>query len=60
VNNEVSKDKPRTRENQNQENKLMAQNDGERMDTGTTGAAGKADSAMATLGEVDGAKDDGR
>jgi hypothetical protein len=59
VNNGVLEDEPRTRENQNQENKLMEQKDGERMDIGTTGKAGKADPAMATLGEVDGAEDAG-
>jgi hypothetical protein len=60
VNNGTCDDTPRTRENQNSQNKLMEQKDGERMDTGTTGAAGKADPAMATLEEVDGAEDAGR
>jgi hypothetical protein len=60
VNNGSTDDKPRTRENQNQENKLMEQKDGERMDIGTTGTSGKADPAMATVGEVDGAEDKGR
>jgi len=52
-------DTPRARENQNQQNKLMEQKDGERLDTGTTGTTSKADPAMATVGEVDGAKDAG-
>ena len=53
-------DVSRTRENQNPKSKLMEQKDGERLDTGTTGAAGKADPAMATVGEIDRAKDAGR
>ena len=60
VNNGVPGDESRARENQNQENELMEQKDGERMDIGTTGKAGKADPAMATVGEVDGAEDKGR
>jgi hypothetical protein len=60
VNNGVPGDESRARKNQNQENKLMEQKDGERMDIGTTGKAGKADPAMATVGEVDGAEDKGR
>jgi hypothetical protein len=48
------------RKNQNQENKLMETKDGERLDTGTTGATGQADPAMATLGEVDRAEDRSR
>ena len=59
VNNGVSSDKPRTRENQNSQNELLEQKD-ERMDIGTTGKTGKADPAMATLEEVDGAEDKGR
>ena len=50
-------DTPRARENQNSENKLMEQKDGERLDTGTTGKTSETDSAMATVGEVDGAED---
>jgi hypothetical protein len=38
----------------------MEKKDGERLDTGTTGTTGKADPAMATVGEVDGAEDKGR
>ena len=57
VNNGTSEDEPRAREKSVSENKLMEQKDCERLDTGTTGKAGKADPAMATLGEVDGAED---
>ena len=59
VNNGATDDS-RAQENQNSQNELMEQKDGERMDSGTTGAAGKADPAMATLGEVDGAENEGR
>ena len=47
----------RARENENSKNEIMEKKDGERLDTGTTGKASKADPAMATLGEVDGAED---
>ena len=57
VNNGVPEDEPRVRGKSISENELMEQKDGERLDTGTTGKAGKADPAMATLGEVDGAED---
>jgi hypothetical protein len=60
VNNGVPKDEPRAREKSISENELMEQNDGERLDTGTTGTAGKADPAMATVGQIDGAEDKGR
>ena len=60
VNNATLDDMPRGRENQNLQNKLMEQKDGERLDIGTTGTAGQADPAMATLGEVDRAEDEGR
>jgi hypothetical protein len=60
VNNGVPEDGPRTRENQNPKNELLEQKDGKRLDTGATGATGKADPAMATVGEVDGAEDKGR
>ena len=59
VNNGTCDNTPRTRENQNQENELLEQND-ERLDIGTKGAASKADPAMATLGEVNGAEDSSR
>ena len=60
VNNGTLDDMPRSREYQNSQNKLMEQKDGERLDIGTKGAAGKADPAMATLGEVDRAEDESR
>jgi hypothetical protein len=50
-------DTPRARENENPQNKQLEQTDGERLDTGTTGTAGKDNPAMATVGEVDGAED---
>jgi hypothetical protein len=50
---------PRARENQNSENRLLEQKHGERLDIGTTGKAGKADPAMATVGEIDGAENKG-
>ena len=53
-------DVSRTRENQNLQNKLLEENDGERLDTGTTGTAGRDDSAMATLGEGDRSENIGR
>ncbi len=46
----------RAREKANLKNKLLEENDGERLDFGTTSAPGQADSAMATMGEVDGAE----
>ncbi len=51
---------PRARENQNSQNKVLEQADGERLDTGTKSTTGKADPAMATVGEIDGAEDKGR
>jgi hypothetical protein len=51
---------PRARENPNLQNKLLEEKDGERLDTGTTGTPGRADPAMATVGEVDRTKDRGR
>jgi hypothetical protein len=50
----------RARENQNLQNKLLEEKGGERLDTGTTGTAGRDDSAMASLGEFDRAEDIGR
>jgi hypothetical protein len=50
---------PRTRENESSQDKLLEANHGERLDTRAAGAAGRADPAMATLGEVDGAEDAG-
>ena len=60
VNNGVHEDEPRTRGNQNQQNELLEQKDGERLDIGATSKTSKADPAMATLGEIDGAEDKGR
>jgi hypothetical protein len=51
---------PRAGENPNLQNKLLEEKYGERLDTGTTGAPGRADPAMATVGEVDRPKDRGR
>jgi len=56
VNNGVT-ESPHARENKNPQNKLLEENDGERLDTGTTSKTGNADPAMATLGEIDRAKD---
>ena len=50
----------RAREMDIDPNRLLEAHDGERLDTGTSGAAIGADPAMATLGEVDGAEDAGR
>ncbi len=41
------------RENSNPENKLLEAEYGERVDRGTTGAAGDADKDMASLGKID-------
>ena len=47
----------RAGKNPNLQNKLLEETDGERLDTGAAGAAGRADPAMATVGEVDRAED---
>lgn len=60
VNNGTPDDTPRARENQNQENELLEQKDGERLDTRKKSTTGEVDPAMATLGEVDGTEDKGR
>ncbi len=57
VNNGPLDEMPRARENENLQSKQLEQNDGERLDTGTTGKAGEADPAMATVGEINGAED---
>lgn len=49
---------PRARENLNVQNKLLEQNDGERLEFGTPGTAGRADPAMAAVGEVNGTQDE--
>ena len=61
VNNVAStaREAPRARENEKLQNKLLEEKDDERLDTGTTGKAGRADPTMATLGEVDGTEDGG-
>ena len=43
----------RVRGKQNPQNEQLEHKDGERLDTRTTGKAGKADPAMATVGEID-------
>jgi hypothetical protein len=48
---------PRTAENPNLQNKLLGEQDGERLDFGTTCAPGRADPAMATVGAIDRAED---
>ena len=45
------------RENENQPSKLMEAHNGKWLDTGTAGAAIGDNQAMATLGEIDRAKD---
>jgi hypothetical protein len=61
VNNAQSsaREAPRARENESSQDKLLEEKDGERVDTGTTGKTGRADPAMATLGEIDWAEDAG-
>jgi len=49
----------RARGNPIPQNKLLEENHGERLDTRTTGTTGRADPAMETVGEVDGAEDTG-
>ena len=51
---------PRAREYSNLQNKLLDEKDGERLDPGTACTPGRADPAMATVGEVDRAEDRGR
>ncbi len=60
VNNATTEDPPRARENSISENGLLEKKDGERLDTGTTSPTGKADPAMATVGEIDRPEDKGR
>jgi len=52
--------RPRARENPNPENKLLEETDGERLDPGAARAPGRADPAMATVGEVDRTEDGNR
>ncbi len=53
-------DTARPRENADLQNKLLEENDGERLDIGEAGTAGQTSPAMAPLGEVDRTKDAGR
>ncbi len=46
----------RAKEKSNLKNKLLEENDGERLDFGTTSTPGQVDPAMATMAEVDGAE----
>ena len=57
VNNGVAPEASRTGENENAQNKLLEKTDGKRLDTGTTGTAGRADQDMEAVGAVDRAKD---
>ena len=56
----VASDTSRAREIADPQNKLLEQKDGERLDTGATGAAGGADPAMAPVGKVDRPEDSER
>ena len=51
---------PAHAESQNQQNELLEQTDGKRLDTGAACTAGRADPAMATVGEIDRAEDSSR
>ena len=57
VNNSPPPEASRTGENENAQNKLLEKTDGKRLDTGTTGTAGRADQDMEAVGAVDRAKD---
>jgi hypothetical protein len=48
---------PRTRENQNLQNKLLEKKDGERLDTRASGATSGNDPELATVGEIDRTED---
>lgn len=52
-------DTSHARENTNLQNKLLEENDGERLDFGAAGATGRADPAMVPLGKGDRTKDAG-
>ncbi len=56
----TASDAPPARENENLQNKLLEEKDGERLDTGATSTTGRADPAMATLGDGDWAEDTDR
>ena len=53
-------DTSRARENADLQSKLLEENNGEWLDMGAEGAAGRADPAMAPMGKVDRTKDAGR
>lgn len=53
VNNEAQKKPARTRKSRKPQNELLEVEHGERLDTRATGAAGRADPAMATLEQLD-------
>lgn len=63
VNNEappLTPDPSRARETDSAPSKLLEVKDGERLDTGAAGTAGRADQELASVGALDGAKDSGR
>jgi hypothetical protein len=49
----------RAREMRNPDNKLLEKKDGKRLDFGAKGACGRDDSQLATVGEINRAKDTG-
>lgn len=51
---------PQERKSQNPKNKLLENQDGERLDRRTKGTSGRTDPAMATMGKVNGTEDSGR
>jgi hypothetical protein len=57
VNNAAPADRSRAREIENRLNKLLEADNGERMDTGTAGAAGRANPELVPVGEIDGTED---
>jgi len=57
VNNGPAPDNSRTVEEANQQNKQLEEQDGECLDTGTSGAAGRVDPNMETLGAINRPKD---
>jgi len=57
INNASLAEGSRAREIENQPNKLLGANNGERMDTGATGAAGRANPNVVPVGAIDGTED---
>ena len=53
VNNASAPDTPRARETENPPTQLLEQNDGERLDFGTTPTTGATDTTMETVGTID-------